>query len=157
MRKRMIGEGLAEVSAPDEAWLEVVTIAEAELSSEQAGYPIESALVPGASPGWRAATPGAQVVRLLFEPPVGLRRIRLVFSETELERTQEFVLRWSGDGGGSYRDVVRQQYHFSPPGTPREEEDYRVELQGVSVLELRIVPEIGGGPAYASLEQLRLA
>ena len=40
---------------------------------------------------------------------------RPVFQEDEQERTQEFVLRWSPDGGQSYREIVRQQYNFSPP------------------------------------------
>ena len=35
--------------------------------------------------------------------------------------------------------------------------DYRVELDGVSALELRIIPDISGGTAHASLERLRLA
>src|ERR1700730_2290468 len=38
-----------------------------------------------------------------------LTRISLVFAETETERTQEFVLCWSPDGGRSFREIVRQQ------------------------------------------------
>jgi hypothetical protein len=74
-----------------------------------------------------------------------------------LQRTQQFVLRWSSNGGRSYREIVRQQYNFSPPGTTREREDYAVDLDGVTTLELNIVPDISGGPARASLAQLRLA
>jgi hypothetical protein len=36
-------------------------------------------------------------------------------------------------------------------------EDYNVDLVGVTVLELRIVPDISGGSARASLAQLRVA
>jgi len=39
----------------------------------------------------------------------------------------------------------------------REFEDYAVDLAGVRALELRIVPDISGGDARASLAQLRLA
>ena len=67
------------------------------------------------------------------------------------------VLRWSPDGGQSYREIVRQQYNFSPPGVTREFEDYAVDLAGVTALELRIVPDIGGGDARASVAQLRIA
>jgi hypothetical protein len=81
----------------------------------------------------------------------------LQFHEEERERTQEFVLRWSAEGGQSYREIVRQQYHFSPPDTTDELEDYAVELEGVKALELRIVPDISGGESRASLAQLRLA
>jgi hypothetical protein len=80
-----------------------------------------------------------------------------VFYEAELERTQEFVLRWSPDDGQSYREILRQQYNFSPPGAAREVEDYDIDLEGVTALELRIVPDISGGSARASLAQLRLA
>ena len=80
-----------------------------------------------------------------------------MFHEDAHEHTQEFVLRWSPDGGKSYREIVRQQYNFSPPEVVREVEDYDVDLDGVTALELRIVPDISGGSVRASLTQLRLA
>ena len=80
-----------------------------------------------------------------------------MFHEGEQERTQEFVLRWSSDGGLSYREIVRQQYNFSPPDTTREVEDYTVSLDRVTALELSIVPDISGGDARASLARLQLA
>jgi hypothetical protein len=72
-------------------------------------------------------------------------------------RTQEFVLRWSPDGGRTFREIVRQQWNFGPPETVREAEDYRVELSGVTMLELAILPNKSGGGARASLTQWRLA
>ena len=81
----------------------------------------------------------------------------LVFEETETERTQEFVLRWSGDGGRSFRKIVRQQWNFSPPNTIREVEEYQVEITDATVLELVIVPDISRGVARASLKSLRLS
>ena len=93
----------------------------------------------------------------MFDEPLQLRRVHVVFQEDERERTQEFVLRWSPDGGQTYREIVRQQYNFSPPGSTREIEDYAVHLEGVTALELKIVPDISGGSARASLAQLRLA
>ena len=128
-----------------------------EVTSEDAGHPIESALVHGSAPGWRAEGPGEQTIRLLFDEPAKLRGVRLVFREELEDRTQEFVLRWSADGGRTYREIVRQQYTFGPPGTAREIEEYAVELDGVTALELRIVPDIDGGDARASLERMQLA
>ena len=107
--------------------------------------------------GWRAASPGTQTIRLLFDQPQRLRRISLVFEETETERTQEFVLRWSPDGGRSFREIVRQQWNFSPLNTIREVEEYRVEICDVTVVELVIVPDISRGAARASLKSLRLS
>jgi hypothetical protein len=81
----------------------------------------------------------------------------LRFDEEEHGRTQEFVLRWLPEGEQSFREIVRQQYTFSPPATNQEIEDYRVNLNGVIALELEIVPDISGGDASASLAQMRLA
>jgi hypothetical protein len=157
MRKRIIGHGPREVAAAEPGWLDLDLLAQVEITSEDADYPIESALIPGTGLGWRAAQPGEQTIRLRFDEPQSLRRIHLMFHEGEQERTQEFVLRWSSDGGQSYREIVRQQYNFSPPEAPREVEDYDVDLDGVTALELKIVPDISGGSAHASLAQLRLA
>jgi hypothetical protein len=44
----------------------------------------------------------------------------------------------------------------SPPELMREVENYRVELSGVTVLELVIDPDISGGSARASLKDLHL-
>jgi hypothetical protein len=157
MRKLIIGHGPREVSAVEPDWLDLEHLAQVEITSEDIDYPIESALIQGTGSGWRAAQSGKQTIRLLFDKPLRLKRIHLVFSEGELERTQEFVLRWSADGGQSYREIVRQQYNFSPPEAAREVEDYDVDLVGVMALELKIVPDISGGSARASLAQLRVA
>jgi hypothetical protein len=157
MRKRIIGHGPREVSAAKLDWLDLERLAQVEITSEDVDHPIESALVPGMGSGWQAAQPGEQTIRLLFDEPLSLRRIHLVFHEAEEERTQEFVLRWSPDGGKSYREIVRQQHNFSLPAAAHEVEDYDLDLDGVTALELRIVPDISGGSARASLAQLRVA
>jgi hypothetical protein len=128
-----------------------------EITSEDPANPIESALLPGATSGWRASGPGEQTIRLLFASPLALHRIWLEFDEPTVQRTQEFVLRWSPDGGQTLHEIVRQQWNFSPHGATRQTEDHRVELTGVTLLELSIVPDISGGTAHASLAQLRLA
>jgi hypothetical protein len=157
MRKRIIGHGSRDVSQVESAWLDLERLAQVDVTSEAAEHSIESALVPGGGSGWKAAEPGEQTIRLIFDEPLRLRRILLLFQDDEQDRTQEFVVRWSPDRGRSYRDIVRQQYNFSPRSTTREVEDYNVDLNGVTALELRIVPDISGGSALASLAQLRLA
>jgi len=157
MRKKIIASAGQETAAAEPEWLKLDELAEVELTSEDAAYPIESALLQGVTPGWRAADSGKQTIRLLFAQPQQLRRIRLNFIETEKERTQEYQLRWSPDGGQSFREIVRQQWNFSPQGATSEIEDIQVELAAVTVLELSIVPDISGGDATASLAQLRLA
>ena len=157
MRKRIIAPVQQKTTSPDLDWLNVEDLAEVEITSEDAAHPIEFALLPGQASGWRAAGPGKQTIRILFTQPQRLRRIRLHFVETRTERTQEYVLRWSPDGGQSFREIVRQQWNFSPHGTTGETEDHHVELPAVTVLELSIIPEISGGNAFASLAQLQLA
>jgi hypothetical protein len=143
-------------SSAAEDWLDLEHTAAVEVTSEEEGFPVESALLLGETRGWRAASSGAQILGLVFDQPQTLKRISLVFEEEQTERTQEFVLRWSSDKGRSFREIVRQQWNFSPPNTIREAEEYQVDFPDVSVLELIVVPHTSGGPARASLKSLRL-
>jgi len=156
MRKRIMNENIDDMSLSNYQWLNVEDLAQVEVSSEDPAHPIESALIPGGGPGWRARQPGRQAIRLVFDKPQTVRHIRLLFEEHEEERTQQFVLRWSSDHGQSYREIVRQQYNFSSPESTRECEDYDVELDDLTVLEMTIVPDISGAPVHASLAQLRI-
>ncbi len=156
MRKRIIGRDIQQPEQTQRNWLKVIELAQAELTSEDEVYPIESALIEGGL-GWRAAESGEQRIRLLFDQPINIEYIRLIFHEEQQQRTQEFVLRWSPDGGHSYHDIARQQYNFSSPGSTRELEDYSVDLHGVTALELCITPDTSGGGARATLAEWRVA
>ena len=149
MRKRIVTPTPATVQARGEGWLDLENAATVEVTSEDKDFPIESSLSIEARQGWRAAEPGVQTIRLVFDQPQELRR--------EVTRTQEFVLRASSSPGGPFREIVRQQWNFSPPTSTRESEEYRVELSEVTVLELTIVPDISGGAAHASLKTLHLS
>ena len=157
MRKRLITTTSQNAPHLDKGWLDLDSAATVEVTSEAKEYPVESALVSGEMRGWRAADSGTQTIRLIFDEPQKLTRISLLFEESETARTQEFVLRWSPDGGRSFREIVRQQWNFSAPNTIREVEEYRVNLSDVTVLELVIVPDISRGAARASLKSLRLS
>jgi hypothetical protein len=157
MRKRQISPTPASEPPSSSTWLDVDSAALVEVTSEENGFPIESALLGVEDRGWRAANSGTQTIRLIFDEPQRLRRIWLVFEDSENVRTQEFVLRWSSDNGNSFREIVRQQWNFSPPDSVREAEDYAVELSGVTALELIIVPDKSGGAARASLASFRVA
>jgi hypothetical protein len=156
MRKRIINPVQKETASLDLAWLNIEGLAEVEITSEDAAHPIEFALLPGRS-GWRAAGPGKQTIRFIFDCPQRIQRIWINFVEPSTERTQEYVLRWSPDGGQSFLEIIRQQWNFSPRGATSETEDLHVELPAVTELELSIIPDINGGNAFASLAQLRLA
>lgn len=157
MRKSIIKPEQAQKIDVDQEWLDIEKLAVVEISSEDDAFPVEFALLPGKGSGWRASGPGKQTIRLLFDNPQRLQRIRLNFEELEMERTQEYVLRWSRNSGQSYQEIIRQQWNFSPEGATSEIEDYYVELPAVTILELSIVPDISGRDAFASLKELRLA
>src|SRR5205085_9702534 len=133
------------VRSRGEGWLDLERAAIVEITSEDKNFPVESAFASGETQGWRAATAGAQTIRLIFDQPQRLKQISLVFEEKETARTQEFVLRWSSDGVTSFREIIRQQWNFSHPQTVREVEDYQVELSTVTALELKIVPNTNRG------------
>jgi hypothetical protein len=156
MQKRLV-DAPGQRSVAEESWLDLEAMAQVELTSEDTARPIEGALLANGQPGWRAAEPGIQSIRLLFHQPQRLRRILLRFDEPASERTQEFALRWSPDGGRSSRELVRQQYSFSPDGSTSEVEDLNVDLASVTALELTINPDQGRGEAYACLSEWRLA
>jgi hypothetical protein len=156
MRKR-ISAHVRQCAMSENAWLNLERLVEVEISSEDSAHPIESALLPGVTSGWRAAEPGDQTIRFLFGHPQQVRRIWLNFMESERARTQEYVLRWSSDHGRSFHDILRQQWNFSPPHTINEIEDHYIEIPAATTLELHIKPDISGALAFASLAQMRLA
>jgi hypothetical protein len=164
MRKRVLGSTLLLSDAADgHEWLRLQDLAEVEVTSEADGYPIETVFNFGAGPGWRAASPGIQRIRLVFDQPLSIRRMRLQFNESDVARTQEFTVRWSparcepARPDQPLKEVVRQQWNFSPDGSTAESEDYAIDLRRVSILELTIDPDRGAGEALAKLADWRLA
>src|SRR5204863_2207628 len=101
MRKRFVTQNPATVQARGEGGLDLEHAATVEVTSEDKNFPIESSLSIERGQGWRAAEPGPQTIRLLFDRPQELKRISLAFDEDEMMRTQEFVTevpasrRWS--------------------------------------------------------------
>jgi hypothetical protein len=132
-------------------WLDLRQIATVEVTSEDPDFPVECIFGPGTNQGWRASGPGEQRIRLVFDEPQLLKRMRIAFRETASERTQEFSVKWSAGAGGIDKEILRQRWNFSPSGSTTEVEDYAVDLAGVSSLELVIQPDISSSAAIASL------
>jgi hypothetical protein len=134
MRKRIVDFPRAEAPRDSEQGrLDLEQTATVEVTSEDPDYPVESVFSRGRHRGWRASGPGEQRIRRIFDHPIPLRRIQLHFHEPVIERTQEFTLRWSSANGGAWREIVRQQWNFSPAGSTSEVEDYWVNLADVTV------------------------
>ncbi len=163
MRKSLIGVGADAESAHSTAqgtWIDLDQHASIEITSEDPNFPVEQAFGDGQGAGWRAAATGPQLIRITFDHPTAIRRIRLHFVERSAERSQEFAL-YAKHQTGQMNEVVRQQFTFSPRGSTEEIEDYSVDLNEVTSLELRIDPDRAHDPAhskhFAVLQSLRLA
>lgn len=157
MKKQLISDNVPDKDELAANWLDLESVCCAEITSEDGCYPIEGALLPNSGIGWKAGKQGTQTIRLLFNQPQDISRILLSFLEHEVNRTQEYVLRWSQDYGHTFREIVRQQWNFSPEGSSAQLEDYAIKLKAVTVLELIINPDINDQNAIATLDKLRIA
>src|ERR1700758_2653810 len=159
MRKSIVSPSAVPTPPITEIWRDLERIARVEISSEDEQFPIEHALGKKETTGWREAEPGPQLIRLPVDAPQNIKRLRLRFVERAAERSQEFAV-FAGTGS-QLKEIVRQQWTFSPYGSTEETEDYTVNLSGITTLELRIDPDRSHDPKqsreYASLQSLRLA
>ena len=138
---------------------EIAAIATVLVTSEAADAPIDHVFDQSRGPGgsrWVAAGPGEQRLILAFDTPQTLRTISLEVEEPEVSRTQVLHVSVSRDGGQTYRELRRQEYTFSPPGTTFEREEWAVTVAGATHLQLVITPDKGGAPCRATLTSLVL-
>jgi hypothetical protein len=159
MRKSIVSPSAVAATPISDLWRDLERIARVEISSEDEQFPIENALGKKSATGWRAAGTGPQLIRLHFDEPMNIKRLQLHFVDLAAERSQEFAV-YAG-AGSELKEVVRQQWSFSPQGSTEEIEDYTVNLSGITTLEVRIDPDRSHDPklsqAFASLQSLKLA
>ena len=156
MRKASIfgfGTGIG-LSAPG-SWLDIEKAATAELSSEDPQHPFERALRTDTVEGWKASDPGPQLLRLRFDNPQTIKRIHLQFREEEVTRSQEIAL-FATSKTSPRRELVRQQWVFSPQGATTEVEDYFFDVKDVTTLELEIDPGRHDKQVFASLQSIQV-
>lgn len=156
MRKSILSPNADHAIPSSNQWLDLEVLTRVEISSEDPLYPFENALREDGRNGWRAAAPGPQVIRLTFDKPQSIRRIRLEFREDGQERFQEFAL-YAMNKNQVRQEVLRQQWNFSPDGSTQEIEDYPVELADVIAIELQIDPGCHDKQKVASLQFIALA
>ena len=158
MRKQILKSDPAP-SAPLPGELNVADLATVAVTSEATDHPVEHAFDFRRGPGgsrWVAETPGEQTLLLAFDAPQNIQQVSLEVEETQDSRTQELQLAVSHDGGKTYREVLRQEFNFSPSGTTFEREEWAVAAKEVTHLRLHIKPDKGGRPCRASLTTLSL-
>jgi hypothetical protein len=161
IRKRIVRDACPPLPLNTELpMLDIPAIATVIVSSEKTDHPIEHVFDGQRGSGasrWLAAVPGEQCLIINFDTPQTLRQLALDIEEPDISRTQELLLSVSSDGGRTYRDVVRQEYNFSPPGTTYERETWALNTDRITHLVIRITPDKGGQAALATLTSVMLA
>ena len=144
---------------PPTGEMDIAATATVQVTSEDPTHPIEHVFDRRRGPGgsrWVAAEPGEQTLILAFDTPQTIHQTIVEVEEPDVNRTQELQLSVSHDGGQTYRELRRQEYTFSPPGTTFEREDWAVLAEGVTHLQLWMKPDKGGKPCRATLTSLVL-
>jgi len=158
MRKQII-KPTPSASAIPQGELDIAAIATVSMTSEMAAHPVENAFDGRRGPGgsrWIAETRGEQTLILAFDTPQAIKMAGLEIEELQDSRTQELQLAVSCDGGQSYRELLRQEFNFSPPNTTFEREEWTIGAEAVTHLRLQIKPDKGDRSCRASLTSLVL-
>ena len=156
MRKRIVKVEEGERAKGE---LDVAKIATVLVTSESPDFPVENVFDDQRGPGgsrWVAAEPGVQNLILEFDDPRSIHQIDLEVEEREVARTQELWVSLSDDDGQTYRELLRQEFHFSPPDTTFEREEWSISAEDITHLRIRIKPDKGGKPHRATLTSLVL-
>jgi len=158
IRKRLMNEqSLTSPERPGE--IDIASHATLAYSSEDPNHPLEHLIDRHFGRGatrWASARQDAtEHIMLEFDHSQPISRLVYEVEERWQERTQEVRVEVSTDHGRTYRQVLVQEYTFSPQGSTFQHEDLRLDLREITHLKLTIVPNKGGSGA-ASLTSLRL-
>ena len=159
LRKQVIPKP-SQGPIPLEGEISIANVATVQVTSEETDHPIDNAFDPSRGPGgsrWIAGALGEQSVTLVFDSPQTIRQIGIEVEELAVSRTQELSLSTSSDGGRTYRELIRQEFNFSPPATSFERELWSVSAGVVTHLRLEIKPDKGGRVGRATLTSLTVA
>src|SRR5271157_2459514 len=97
--------------------IDIAAVATVQVTSEAPDHPIDHVFDDDRGPSgtrWIAGEPGEQTVILAFDAPQTINQILLEIEEPEVARTQDLQLSLSCDGGRTYRELLRQEFNFSP-------------------------------------------
>ena len=156
LRKKLFkSEPIAPLARQDS--IDISAVATVLVTSERAAQPVDNIFDGQRGPAasrWVAEQPGEQTLILAFDIPQDLNFVAIEIEETEVARRQEILLSVSQDGGLTYRDLIRQEYDFSPTGATFESEHWTIREKGVTHLRLMIKPDKGDGPGHATVSAL---
>ena len=131
LRKRPL-EADAATSARAAGEIDIAGGATIAYTSEDPAHPVEHMLDGSCGPGatrWISARPDTtEHIVIEFDRPQTISRLVYEVEETMRERTQEVRVEVSEDGGRSYRQILVQEYNFSPGGATYQREEQRFNL-----------------------------
>jgi len=157
MRKQIIKP--ASAAASTVGGLDVGAIATVLVTSELPDHPVENVFDGRRGPGssrWIAEADGEQTFILAFDAPQNIRTVELEVEETKVSRTQDLQLAVSVDEGKTYRELLRQEFNFSPESSTFEREEWTINIDGVTHVRFQIKPDKGGRHGRASISSLVL-
>ena len=156
LRKRQLEAGQATSAAGE---IDIAGCATIAYSSENPAHPVEHLVDGRSGPGatrWLGAHPDVtEQIVVEFDQPQTISRLVYEVEEARCERTQEVRLEISEDGGRTYRQILVQEYTFSPAGATYQREEQRFNLHQVGQLRLTIIPNKNGS-GTATLTSLRV-
>jgi hypothetical protein len=143
LRKRALeADAATSVGTADE--IDIAGCATIAYSSEKPAHPVDHLLDGRSGPGgtrWISARPDViEQIIMEFDQPQAISRLVYEVEEAVRERTQEVRVEVSEDGGRTYRQILVQEYTFSPGGAMYQREEQRLNLLSASHLRLTIVP-----------------
>ena len=137
--------------------IDIIVEAEVLVTSEAEGFPLDNIVDSSSGPGssqWVAGTTGPQTLVFKFDAPQHISGINYEIEENETARTQEVSFEVSSDAGAHFREVLRQEYNFSPDGSTYEREELTFDLPGVTQLRMVIKPDKGNRECRAKLNSI---
>ena len=159
LRKRIIQSPIDRRDAvPGPALKDIPTLATVLVTSESPDHPVDHLFDAEDGPGgtrWEAAADGEQALIVVFDAPQSIREVSVETEELHTTRTQVLTLSLSRDGR-AYRELLRQEFTFSPPGTTFERENWNVPAEDVTHLRITIQPDKGHAPCRATLTSVTI-
>lgn len=161
LRKNILKQDRRETVPPatSATMISIPDVAGVLVSSEDSLHPIDHVFDDYNGPGgtrWIAGELGEQTIILPFDRPQRLQMVNLEIEESEMSRTQELSLAVSDDSGQRYKELLRQEYNFSPPDATFEREWWAVPVEDITHLRLIIKPDKGDKSSRATMTSLKL-
>jgi len=159
LRKRLLSDDPVPANHNHAGEIDIPAHAVVAFSSEDPKHPVENLFDKHDGRGgsfWAAARANTtERIVLEFDQPQAVSRMVYEAEESRLEGRQEVRVEFSSDLARTYRQILVQQFIFSPGGATFQHEEQNLNLTGVTHLRLTIVPD-SRDAAVAKLTSLRL-